>query len=236
MTIRVHWRKTRILPLVLRGISVFTLAAGLMLLAYPAFVYIESEYTQWAGGRQLAAAVQAAEAEKSKPPSDARETVVPKSALPASTQPAPPPGSVLAKFEIPRLKISYVLLEGTDHETLDKSIGHAEGTGLPGSDGNIGIAGHRNTHFRRLEWVRRGDDLLLTTPQGTFKYKVEWIRLFTPSDLYVLDPSHGPAVTLVTCFPFEYVGNAPMRFIVRALPDEETRAKLTPEPKPTKGE
>jgi sortase A len=125
------------------------------------------------------------------------------------------------------LKLSYVLLEGTDNRTLDRSIGHIEGTGLPGEPGNIGIAGHRNTHFRKLEWIRRGDEIVLSSVQGQFRYYVEWARLFRPGDIAVLDEGHGPALTLVTCFPFEYVGSAPLRYIIRALPDAETRARVT---------
>jgi sortase A len=128
---------------------------------------------------------------------------------------------------VPRLKLSYVLLEGTDNRTLDKSIGHVEGTGLPGEIGNIGIAGHRNTHFRKLEWIRRGDDIVLSSPQGEYRYRVEWARLFHPTDLEVLDAAHGPAVTLITCFPFEYVGSAPLRYVIRALPDDDTRRRLS---------
>jgi sortase A len=133
---------------------------------------------------------------------------------------------VLAKLEIERLGMSLVVLQGSDARTLDKSIGHVESTALPGEMGNIGIAGHRNTHFRKLEGIRPGDVIKLETGEDEFRYTVEWIRLFTPDDLYVLDASHGPAVTLITCFPFKYVGNAPQRFIVRALPDAETREKL----------
>jgi sortase A len=134
----------------------------------------------------------------------------------------------LGRFEVPRLKLSYALLEGTDNRTLDKSIGHVEGTGLPGESGNIGIAGHRNTHFRKLEWIRRGDMIVITSARGQFRYHVEWARLFRTDDLQVLDGAHGPAVTLVTCFPFEYVGSAPLRYVIRALPDSDTRARLSP--------
>jgi sortase A len=128
---------------------------------------------------------------------------------------------------VPRLNLAYALLEGTDNKTLDRSIGHVQGTGLPGEAGNIGIAGHRHTHFRKLEWIRRGDEILIVSPHGRFRYRVEWARLFQPGDIEVLDPAHGPAVTLITCFPFEYVGAAPLRYVIRALPDTETRARLS---------
>jgi len=185
------------------------------MLAWPIFVTLESQATQWSGERRLLAASQTA-----------KETIVETSPrLPAGKR-GPRGGAVLGRFEVPRLQLSYVVFEGTDNRTLDKSIGHVEGTADIGEPGNIGIAGHRNTHFRKLEWIRRDDEIKLSSPKAEFRYRVEWVRLFNPTDLEVLDPSHGPALTLVTCFPFEYVGAAPLRFVVRALPDEDTRSRL----------
>ena len=192
-----------------------TLLAGASLLAWPMFVMFDSQLTQWSGERRLSEASRAAE----------EKIVQPGPSLPAGKR-GPPKGAVLGRFEVPRLHVSYVVLEGTDNRTLDKSIGHVEGTADIGEPGNIGIAGHRNTHFRKLEWIRRDDEIRLSSPDAEFCYRVEWVRLFKPGDLEVLDPSHGPALTLVTCFPFEYVGAAPLRFVVRALPDENTRSRL----------
>jgi sortase A len=213
MTVRIRGVPMRRLTLLLRVIQQVTLFAGVCLLLWPLFVSAESLWAQWSGERELALA-------KSHQP---ETIVVRKSGTPRSRLPR---GSVVGRFEVPRLKLAYVLLEGTDNRTLDKSIGHVEGTGIPGEPGNIGIAGHRNTHFRKIEWIRRGDEIVLTSPQGQFRYLVEWARLFRPDDIAVLDSEHGPAVTLVTCFPFEYVGSAPLRYIVRALPDTETRTRL----------
>jgi sortase A len=194
------------------------LAVGLALLGWPLAVFAESEYVQWSAGREFQAGGSSA-----KSPS---ETVVPDKSFRAKSAPKKTPGTALGKFSIERLGITCVLLEGTGARTLDKSIGHVEGTSFPGETGNIGIAGHRNTHFRKLEWVRRGDVIRIQTKTDEYRYGVEWVGLYTPFDLEVLDPKHGPAITLVTCFPFEYVGSAPQRFIVRALPDAETKAKL----------
>jgi sortase A len=192
-----------------------TLLAGASLLAWLTFVVLDSQFAQWSGGNQYLAAEQTA-----------KETIV-------EPNPRLPPGktrhrkgAVLGRFEVPRLHLSYVVLAGTDARTLDRSIGHVEGTADIGEPGNIGIAGHRNTHFRKLEWIRRDDEIKLSSPNAEFRYRVEWVRLFNQGDLEVLDPSHGPALTLVTCFPFEYVGSAPLRFVVRALPDEDTRSRL----------
>jgi sortase A len=192
-----------------------SLVAGGFLVAWPLFVYVESAYTQWSGERQLASAS-----------ASAKEVVVAPKPQARVSPGQPKRGSVLGRFAVPRLDLAFVVLEGTDNRTLDRSIGHVEGTSFLGQPGNIGIAGHRNTHFRKLEWIRRGDLIVLSTPQGEYRYRVEWMRLFSPTDIHVLDEEHGPAVTLVTCFPFEYVGAAPLRYVVRALPDEDTRTRL----------
>src|SRR5262249_22719849 len=201
------------------------LVTGLGLLAWPAFVFLESSYIQWTARTAFSNSTGAPTAAAADPGAVQSETIVP-GTNPGLRSGKFPPGALVARIEIPRLRMSYALLEGTAPRTLDKSPGHVEGTAFPGEVGNICIAGHRNTHFRSLEWVRRGDAISLTCRNGTYRYQVEWVRLFAPDDLYVLDASHGPAVTLVTCFPFEYVGSAPLRFVVRALPDDETRSRL----------
>jgi sortase A len=200
---------------VLLALHWVTLLGGASLLVWPMLVTLESQITQWSGEHQLLAASQTA-----------KETIVKASPRLSADKRRHPRGELLGRFEVPRLNLSYVVLAGTDNRTLDRSIGHVEGTADIGESGNIGIAGHRNTHFRKLEWIRRDDEIKLSSPNAEFRYRVEWIRLFNPADLEVLDPSHGPALTLVTCFPFEYVGAAPLRFVVRALPDEDTRARL----------
>jgi sortase A len=211
-----------------RALERLSLAGGICLLAWPVFVVADSAYVQWSGKRQLERAAQAAAFAQSRPAArqTSTETIVVRKpgSAPATSV---PPGSVLGSIDVPRLGLSYVLLEGTDDRTLDKSVGHVEGTAAVGSAGNISVAGHRNTHFRKLEWIHRDDDIVVTAPNGArYNYRVEWIRLFKPADIQVLDASHGPALTLITCFPFEYVGSAPLRLIVRALPDERTRVLL----------
>jgi len=93
-----------------------------------------------------------------------------------------------------------------------------EGTALPGTTGNVGIAAHRDGFFRVLKDLKEGDALLLDTPVAAEQYRVEWIRITTPDDVSVIDPTPSPAVTLVGCYPFYHVGSAPKRFIVRAVP------------------
>jgi sortase A len=89
---------------------------------------------------------------------------------------------------------------------------------LPGELGNVGIAGHRDTHFRPLRNIRLNDEVIVTTKTSTIRYVIDSLRIIHPTDMDILDPTPGPALTLVTCYPFEFIGNAPMRFIVRARP------------------
>ena len=132
--------------------------------------------------------------------------------------PAPPaPGSVLGRIEIPRLGVSAVIRAGSDARTLRLAVGHIPGTALPGQTGNIGLAGHRDTFFRRLRHVRADDDIRLVTTSGTFTFKVDTTTIVLPKDTWVLDPTPTATLTLVTCYPFTYVGSAPKRFIVHAV-------------------
>jgi len=127
-----------------------------------------------------------------------------------------PPGAWLARLEAPSVALAATVLEGSDDRTLARAAGHIEDTALPGQPGNVGIAGHRDTIFRPLRHLRVGDPLTLTTSDGVFRYRVSSTTIVTPEDVYVLDPTDRPAVTLVTCYPFEFIGHAPRRFIVRA--------------------
>lgn len=140
--------------------------------------------------------------------------------LPGEEEPvsaAPPlPGDAIGKMAIPRLGLSVVVSAGTDKRTLRRAVGHIPGTALPGEAGNMGLAGHRDRYFRPLKDVRRDDEITLTTPEGTFRYRVEWTEVVESSAVHVLDDTAAPALTLVTCYPFYYVGPAPKRFIVRA--------------------
>jgi sortase A len=99
---------------------------------------------------------------------------------------------------------------------LQLAVGHIPGTALPGEDGNIGLAAHRDTFFRRLQDIRNDDEIRLTTSDGVYAYRVERTSVVKPKDIWVLNPTRHPALTLVTCYPFTYIGNAPERFIVRA--------------------
>ncbi len=124
----------------------------------------------------------------------------------------------LAILRIPRLELEVPVYDGTTDAVLDLAAGRIEDTALPGTPGNVGIAAHRDGFFRVLKDLKEGDALVLDTPVATEQYRVEWIRITTPTDVSVIDPTPGPAVTLVGCYPFYHSGPAPKRFIVRAVP------------------
>jgi sortase A len=122
----------------------------------------------------------------------------------------------IAVLELPRLGLTVPVLEGTDELTLNRGVGHIEGTALPGERGNVAIAGHRDGFFRVLKDVTSGDQIHLVTLEQTLNYTVEETRIVEPEDVKVLEPTGESSLTLLTCYPFYYVGNAPKRFIVRA--------------------
>lgn len=128
-----------------------------------------------------------------------------------------PRDAPLAVLRIPRIHLDVPVLEGTSDRTLDRGAGHIEETAIPGSDGNVGIAGHRDGFFRGLKDVVAGDAIELDTLQGTQIYRIERTWIVTPDEVSVLDPTPEPSLTLVTCHPFYYVGAAPERFVVRAV-------------------
>ncbi len=123
----------------------------------------------------------------------------------------------LAVLRIPKIGLEVAVLEGTDDFTLNRAVGHIEDTPRPGQKGNVGIAGHRDGFFRGLKDVVKGDAMELETVDGRETYRVDDIWIVQPEDVYVLDPTPAPAITLVACYPFYFVGHAPQRYIVRAV-------------------
>jgi sortase A len=120
------------------------------------------------------------------------------------------------RLAIPRVGLSVLLGEGTDKLTLLRVAGHVHGTSFPGESGNVAIAGHRDSVFRPLREVRSGDLIQLETPDGRFEYMVEDLQVVGPERVDVLAPTPDNVLTLVTCYPFTFIGPAPQRFIVRA--------------------
>ncbi len=152
---------------------------------------------------------------ESAPQAESAPTSLPVPSEPLS-EAAPAMRSVIGRLEIPRLNLSVMVREGADEGTLSRAVGHIPGTALPGKIGNVGLAGHRDTFFRALRNIREDDAIEFETVHGAYRYVVTSTKIVTPRDVSVLAASGGENLTLVTCYPFYYVGSAPKRFIVRA--------------------
>jgi sortase A len=125
-------------------------------------------------------------------------------------------GEVVGRLLIRRIHLRAMVREGDDEGTLDVALGHIPGTAFPGQTGNVGVAGHRDTLFRRLREIGRNDEIELQTRSSTYAYKVDDIAIVKPDTVSVLAPGRRDQLTLVTCYPFRYVGSAPERYIVKA--------------------
>ena len=143
----------------------------------------------------------------------------------ASSPRLTPSTALIGRLSVPRLRLSAMVREGIDRHTLQLAIGHIPATALPGQVGNVGVAGHRDTFFRGLKDLKTQDEILFSTLGGDFKYEVESLMIVGPDDVAVLAPSSENVLTMVTCYPFSYIGTAPKRFVVRAR-------QVSPEPAP----
>jgi sortase A len=137
-------------------------------------------------------------------------------------------GGAIAVLSIPRVELSAVVLHGSDEQTLRRGPGHLEGTAMPGEAGNAVVAGHRDSFFRPLQQVRLGDDVFVDSTHGRLQYRVTSLTVVQPRDLSVLAPTDGEVLTLITCYPFWLLGNAPERFVVRATRVGSTVAVAAP--------
>ena len=189
---------------------------GILALSYCAFVRLDAKlyqaYQTWRFERALKGSKRAIGRVEQLRPS-------PLSALAeadrAIVESAAPEGSPLGRIEIGTIGLAAMILEGTEGKTLRRAVGHIRGTALPGQQGNIAIAGHRDTFFRGLRNIHKDDEITLTTLDGAYSYRVDFIQVVQPEDIAVLDNSDNDILTLVTCYPFSFVGHAPERFIVR---------------------
>jgi sortase A len=129
---------------------------------------------------------------------------------------AVPRGAWVARLEAPSVGLSATVLQGSDDDTLDRAAGHIEYTAFPGKTGNVGIAGHRDTTFRRVRNLKVGDVLTLQTSDATYEYRIAEMKIVKPDAVEVLAPTPTPTLTLVTCYPFTFIGNAPKRYVVSA--------------------
>jgi len=138
-------------------------------------------------------------------------------------------GDVVGRLSIPRLHVAAMIREGTSAPVLSVALGHIPGTAFPGQPGNIGVAGHRDSLFRGLRNVAKNDEIVFETPSATYTYRVEGTQIVKPEDVGVLNPGSTRELTLVTCYPFNYVGAAPERFIVKAqLLSDKAPATVVP--------
>jgi sortase A len=152
-----------------------------------------------------------------RPPEAAPSRVVESRPLQPPPPVAPKPLAVLGRLEIPRLHMDLMVREGVTDQALRNAVGHVPSTALPGQIGNVALAAHRDTFFRPLRNIRKGDVITVDTLHGRYRYAVKSIQIVWPSDTQVLNASNQPELTLITCYPFYYVGSAPRRFIVQAM-------------------
>ena len=186
----------------LRWISNTFLAVGTLVLAYCGFVLLDTNIYQAYQAHRF---------------QEELSSVHPVSAgVVGKLRVAPISGGVLGRIEITRIGVAAMILEGIDGRTLRRAVGHIPGTPLPGQSGNVAIAGHRDTFFRALRDVQHDDEIRVTTLDGSYRYLVDSTRVVGPQDTQGLDDSSDTVLTLVTCYPFNFVGPAPKRFIVRA--------------------
>jgi sortase A len=156
------------------------------------------------------------------------------SASPARTPVLPPVelGTPIGRLSIPALELSVVVAEGIDDGVLRRAVGRVPSSALPGETGNLVLAGHRDTFLRELENVRAGELVVVESAAGRHVYEVEWTEIVEPEAVEMMDPTDYPALTIVTCYPFRYIGPAPQRFVVRArrVLDERREPVLSPPP------
>ncbi len=233
-----------------RGIAaarMLLLVVGLAALGYCAYIYLDAKvydaYQNWAFDQRaqglspsvhdfvfkgaFVRALFGRETEVTRP-------VEPRPDQQAQAEPQPkpkrlPPDTMIGRIVIPRLGVRAVVKEGVDSTTLRRGVGHVPGTALPGDLGNVALAGHRDTFFRSLKDVKRDDVIRLETLEGDYEYVVQSTKIVYPKDVNVIAPTKDAELTLVTCYPFYYVGSAPQRFIVKArrATNGSERAALT---------
>jgi sortase A len=187
------------------GSSLALCAVGLALLAY----WVSSKFDAHVQQTRLAHRLEMTESPESS-------SSVPERSLATRREAAA--SGLVGRLEIPRLGVSAMVTEGDDKEALGRGIGHVPETSFPGERGNVGLAAHRDTYFSRLKGIARGDSVRLFTPDGVFSYEVEWTQIVDPQRVDLLADRGVPALTLVTCYPFHWVGPAPKRFVVRCFP------------------
>jgi sortase A len=185
----------------IRLIASCLIVAGFAALGYVAYVLVSARHFQ---------KVEAAKF--SSPAATTPNFILPKHA----GKPHVANGSVLGTIEIHSVGVRAVVLQGDSSDVLRRGVGHVPSTPLPGEAGNVALAAHRDTIFRPLRNIKAGDLVVLRTNRGSVEYRVRSTEIVPPDDIGVLDSRGANELTLITCYPFYYVGHAPDRFIVRA--------------------
>jgi sortase A len=192
----------------------FFLALGIALLGVVGYAFLDAKLFQERESKRLNQAM--------KPSAELSVEIRPQAVPVTSSSVADSqhmnvaPGAAIGRIEISRIGIDVIIVEGIDGKTLRRGVGHVTGTALPGEPGNVAIAGHRDTFFRALRNVRQDDEVIITALDGTYRYQVDWVKVVDDDAAQVLSDSDESILTLVTCYPFYFVGPAPKRFIVRA--------------------
>jgi sortase A len=219
MMFKIKQQPTR-LALCLRSARYLFLVVGVLALSYCAVVLLDKwafqAYQTWRFDRALKDAHPSADVNPQGWPSPLPSQAEMNRARAASFGIDGVAGSPLGRIEIGSIGLAAMIMEGVQGKTLRHAVGHIPGTPLPGQQGNVVLAGHRDTFFRGLRNVHEGDEIVLTTLHGSFSYRVDTTQVIAPGDTRVLGATAEDLLTLVTCYPFYFVGSAPRRFIVRA--------------------
>jgi sortase A len=201
----------------IRWIERVLLAAGCLLLGYCAAAWIDSRYHQFAGNLQLDRLLR----NRSEAQAPATSPVY-----------EPSHGELIGRVAVARLGLSAVVFEGTDDAVLNRGVGHLTGSAMPAEkSGNVVLAGHRDSFFRDLRNVRSGDIVTVTTESGTRNYEIESEKVVEPTEVSVEAPTDTPSLTLITCYPFSFIGHAPKRYILRGEDVQVVAARVNPKPK-----
>ncbi|MGH9678557.1 MAG: class D sortase [Candidatus Acidiferrales bacterium] len=192
---------------IIRWSARILLLIGVILLTWCAYVWTDARVYETLESERLETV--AASRALNPPP-------VPDAGVVKSPHAKPTIGSVLGRIDIPRIGVSVMVLEGDNARIFRRAAGHVEGTSEPGEPGNAAIAAHRDTFFRPLRNIRENDIIRFTGETQSYSYRVESVEVVGPEDMQILADAPQPTLTLITCYPFYYVGPAPKRFVVRA--------------------
>jgi len=199
----------------LRWLSNLLLLGGITAMLAGAWALLDGRFYQSVQKRQMEEVVNDGVDRGAATPAAALQPVSLFSILPKSVLPKRDPLAI-GELTIARLGLDVVMREGVDESSLRKAVGHLPTSALPGEAGNVVLLGHRDTFFRPLRGIARGDVVRVRTAGGSFNYHVESVQVTEPDWPGAVERTREPVVTLITCFPFEYIGSAPRRFIVRA--------------------